>query len=86
MRILFSKMDAFVGKVIKGPFAKGTKSEHEAVYLDTGKRSYVLRRQGGNPFQDPQLEKLVGKKVRCEGELSGYTLIMANCQVLKDLP
>ena len=78
-------MNAFVGKVMKGPFAKGTKSEHEAVYLDTGNSAYVLRRQGGNPFQDPQLEKLVGKTIRCEGELSGYTLIMATCRVLNDL-
>lgn len=77
-------MDAFIGIVMKGPFAKGTKSEHEAVYLETGQGTYVLRRQGGNPFQDPQLEKLVGKKVRCEGELSGYTLIMANYRILNE--
>jgi hypothetical protein len=77
-------MREFIGRVTKGPFAKGSKSEHNAVCLDTGKASYVLRRQGGNPFQDPQLLKLVGKRIRCEGELSGYTLIMATCKVLNE--
>ena len=77
-------MREFIGKVTKGPFAKGSKSEHDAVFLDTGEGSYLLRRAGGNPFHDPQLLKLVGKKVRCEGELSGYTLMMATCQVLNN--
>ena len=49
-------MQEFVGKVTKRPFGKGSKSEHDAVYLETGEKAYVLRRQGGNPFRDPQLE------------------------------
>jgi hypothetical protein len=50
------------GLVIKAPFALGSKSEHEAILLDTGDKRYVLRREGGNAFFDPVLEQLVGRK------------------------
>ena len=78
-----SSMQEFVGKVVKRLFGKGSKSEHEAVYLDTGQDSYVLRRQGGNPFYDPELSKLVGKTIRCQGETTDHTLIMATWAVLE---
>jgi hypothetical protein len=74
-------MQEYRGKVSKKPFGRGTKSEHEAVYLETEGGAYVLRRQGGNPFYDPQLERLVGKRIRCHGEASGYTLIVADWTV-----
>ena len=66
------------GRVIKELFGKGTKSEHQAVMLDTGQARYVLRRQGGNPFRDPELDKLVGKIIHCSGNLTGYTFIMSD--------
>jgi hypothetical protein len=75
-------MQEFVGKVTSKPFGVGTKSEHDAVYLETEGRSFVLRRQGGNPFHDPQLDRLVGKTIRCRGEASNYTLIMTDWTVL----
>ncbi len=68
----------FTGKVIKEVFAKGSKSERPAVLLDTGKARYVLRRQGGNPFSDPALDKLVGKTISADGNLTGYTLLMTD--------
>ena len=66
------------GKVVKEVFAKGSKSERPAVILDTGKKRYVLRRQGGNAFSDPDLDKLVGKNISATGNVTGYTLIMSN--------
>jgi hypothetical protein len=66
----------FNGRVIKKPFAAGSKSEREAIILVTETGEYVLRRTGGNPFFDAELEDLVGKRIRCEGELTGYTLLM----------
>jgi len=68
----------FVGKVTKRPLAIGSKSEREAVRLDTDKGSFVLRRVGGNPLFDPELEKLVGKTIKCTGETHDYTLTMAD--------
>jgi hypothetical protein len=68
----------FVGKVTKRPFASGSKSEREAVRLDTDNGSFVLRREGGNPLYDPMLEELVGKTIKCTGETHDYTLTMTD--------
>ncbi len=67
------------GSVVKEPFAKGSKSEHDAVLLIAGGKRYVLRRQGGNAFHDPALDALVGKTIRCTGRLAGYTFLMSDC-------
>ncbi|HEX8747604.1 MAG TPA: hypothetical protein VF717_10420 [Pyrinomonadaceae bacterium] len=64
------------GSVIRKLIAAGSKSEREAIVLTTDKGEYVLRRKGGNPFFDEALEKLVGKRILCEGDLAGYTFLM----------
>lgn len=64
------------GHVTKKLFAAGSKSEREAVIIVTNEGEFVLRRKGGNPFFDSQLEDLVGKTIRCEGDLTGYTFLM----------
>jgi hypothetical protein len=33
-----------------------------------------LRRQGGNPFHDLELQQLVGKTIRCTGVIHEYVL------------
>jgi hypothetical protein len=71
----------FEGTVVMKPFGKGSKSEHDAVWLVTEAKEYVLRREGGNPFRDPELDKLVGKRIRCDGFVTGYTLIMSSWEV-----
>jgi len=60
------------GKVVEGTFSKGSKSEHNAVYLDTGENKYRLKRIGGNPFFDDTLHKLIGKTIEVEGNLTDY--------------
>jgi hypothetical protein len=70
------------GTVTSEPFAVGSKSEHQAVKLVTDRGTYVLRRQGGNAFRDPTLEKLVGKTIECEGRVSGTTLIITDWREL----
>ena len=69
-------MNVFSGQVVKAPFAVGSKSEHEAIYLRSNKGRYVLRRVGGNAFYDPELQKLVGKTIQCHGVVTGYTLLI----------
>ncbi len=64
------------GRVLKKPFAPGSKSEREAVVLSTGQGEFVLRRLGGSAYEDPELEELVGKDIRAEGSLHGYTFIL----------
>ena len=64
------------GSVIRKQIAAGSKSERPAVLLQTENGEYVLRIQGGNPFQDTRLDALVGKRIRARGELHGYTFLM----------
>jgi hypothetical protein len=70
------------GQVVKQSYAAGTKSQHMAVMLDTGDQSLVLRRVGGNAFSDPELERLVGKRIEGEGVVQGSTFIMSSYSVL----
>lgn len=57
-------------------YGTGSKSEHEAVMLDTGEGLYRMRRRGGNPFRDPELDALVGSTIECEGTLRDSLLIV----------
>ena len=64
----------FTGTVIRKTFARGSKSEHEAVFLATPDGEYKLERMHGNPFQDPELEALVGQPITCTGRVIDYLL------------
>jgi len=64
------------GRVVRKPFAVGSKSEREAIVLQTRSDEYVLRRHNGNPFRDPELEHLIGKAITCSGDVRGYVFIM----------
>jgi hypothetical protein len=70
----------FTGRVVRKPFAVGSKSEHAAAWLVTADGEYVLRRIGGLAFGDPVVDALVGKTVRCEGELVNQYLFFSSCQ------
>jgi hypothetical protein len=72
------------GQVTKHLTAKGSKSERQAVFLDTEEGSYVLRRRGGHPFVDKVLNGLVGKTIHCKGVLTKHTLIMSEWDEIKD--
>lgn len=66
------------GLVILSEFSSGSKSQGERVVLKTDDAEYVLRMQGGNPFNDPSLRDLVGKTVVATGDIHGYTFIMSD--------
>ena len=68
--------DSFEGHVVKKRVAAGSKSDHDAVMLDTGDEQLVLRRYGGNAFSDSVLDDLVGHRIRGTGRRVGYTLIL----------
>lgn len=71
------------GKVVQKKFGEGSKSEHDAIYLETEEGAYQLRRLGGNPFSDPELKKLVGKNITATGTLN-QSLFLANS--VKEIP
>lgn len=64
------------GLVAERVVAPGSKSERRAVVLETADGELVLRRRGANPFKDPELDALVGRRIRADGDVRGHTLIM----------
>jgi hypothetical protein len=70
------------GEVVSKRIGIGTKSEHDAIVLKTPAQEYKLRRQGGNPFVDPEITKLVGKRIRAIGVVDSGQLIMSNWKEL----
>ncbi len=71
------------GRVVRKRLSTGSKSEHDALVLVTDDgQEYKLRRQGGNPFRDPELDALEGRQIECEGILRNGQLIMNIWSVL----
>ena len=70
------------GDVVRKPFGTGSKSEREAIVLQSAAGEFVLRRQGGLAFGDPELDRIVGKRIRCTGTLIDYTFLMASYEEL----
>ena len=70
------------GKVVRQQLGMGSKSEPQRVVLLTPHGSLKLRRAGGNPFRDPELEKLVGQEIVCEGEIHQGQLLMTRWNVV----
>lgn len=69
------------GKVVRARFAPGSKSDHMAVMLDTDEGRFKLRRPEGNPFSDPELDKLVGSEIEGAGNITGNLFIMTDWKV-----
>ena len=63
------------GRVILSLSSPGSKSEHEGVYLETTQGTFLLRKKGGNPFNDPTLKQFVGQQVTVTGTLERNLLL-----------
>jgi hypothetical protein len=63
------------GKVVMKKFGKSSKSEHDAVYLETKKGNFVLRQVGSNAFENKELKKLLGKEVTATGTVKDYLFL-----------
>ena len=57
------------GTVIKKKTGAGSKTEYDAVCLQTNNATVTLRRPDQSPFKDDELEKLVGKNITVNGEM-----------------
>jgi len=72
----------FQGRVERKRLSAGSKSEHDALVLVTPDgQEYKLRRQEGNPFRDPELDVLEGKRIECEGTVRNGQLIISRWSV-----
>lgn len=76
------RVHALRGHVVEGKFARGSKSEQIAVYLETQETRYVLRRRDGPSYADASLQKLVGCEVECDGVVVSYLLIADRIRTL----
>ncbi|MBA4057424.1 MAG: hypothetical protein C0490_22105 [Marivirga sp.] len=66
------------GRVILKKFGQGSKSEHDAVCLETDQDTFVLRRVGGNAFNDDVLRSLVGKDITTLGTVNKPYFMMTS--------
>ena len=71
------------GRVTQGPYAKGSKSERQAVFLETERGRFILRRKGGPAYSDARLKRFVGHTVECDGFFVGTTLLAERIKVVK---
>jgi len=76
-------MPDYEGRVVRKLVSKGSKSEHQALVLETSSGDFILRTPEGNAFQrDPQLEAFEGERIRVSGRQSGTTLIVTMAELL----
>ncbi|HEX5024197.1 MAG TPA: hypothetical protein VFV68_02950 [Agriterribacter sp.] len=70
------------GKVVIKKTSEGSKSERNAVILQTESKEYFLRKLGGNPFHDASLEELAGKSITATGMLDRNLLLATDIKEL----
>jgi hypothetical protein len=71
------------GRVTKKILYTGTKSEHEAITLNTMQGKFKLRRKGENAFMDETLINLEGKEIEGDGVLRGNQFIIDKWIIIK---
>lgn len=74
------------GTVVRKRVAVGSKSEHDAVVMVTSRGDWILRRPGGNPYNDSELNSLVGQQIECEGTPHQQYFIMSKWKEIQDTP
>ena len=70
------------GEVTLQTTSRGSKSEHEAVMLESKGKHFILRRKGGNPFYDPEMINLVGKRIKAKGDLLEHIFILEDWEIV----
>ncbi|HSD38199.1 MAG TPA: hypothetical protein VLC92_11870 [Rhodocyclaceae bacterium] len=71
------------GEVSAGMHGEGSKSEHRALFIETPKGRFILRRKGGPAFADATLECYLGHTVECDGFLLGSTLLCEQIRIVE---
>lgn len=76
------RVTSLLGHITTGLYVKGSKSEHEAIFIEAPDGRYILRRKKGPAFDDPELRQYVGHEVECDGFLIGMTLLAERIKVM----
>jgi hypothetical protein len=77
------RVDAMRGRVTRGEYGKGSKSEREAVFIEASGTRYILRRKTGPVFGDTELMRFVGHEVECDGFIVGTTLLAERIETVE---
>jgi hypothetical protein len=64
------------GRVVRRRYARGSKSERDALMLATAEGDFLLRRRGGPAFGDTGLDHLLDAAVACDGTIVGNVLLV----------
>jgi len=75
-------MISLKGHVSKEIYAKGSKSEHLAVMIKSGIHKYCLRKEGGNPFMDPDIVALDRHYVEVSGRIIDDIFFVQSWKIL----
>ena len=74
-----AKEQLLAGKVVKRHVGGRSKYAHEGIVLESDAGRFLLRRDGAeNPFNDPELDALVGRTLRFRGEVDGGTFFVTS--------
>jgi hypothetical protein len=76
------RVTALPGRVVRGAYGKGSKSEREAVFLETSATRYILRRKTGPAIGDKELTQYVGHQVVCDGFVLGTTFLAERIEIV----
>jgi hypothetical protein len=76
------RVSSLRGRVMKGAYGKGSKSERKAVFIETADARYILRHKTGPAFGDTELTQYVGHEVKCDGFVVGMTLLAERIEVV----
>ena len=76
------RVEGLRGTVRRGPLGEGSKSEREAIWLDTTQGRCVLRRQDGPTFGDTALDPWVGREVTCSGFIVDHVLLVERIEAV----
>lgn len=75
------RVDALIGRVVTGSFGTRSKSERQALWIETAQGRYLLRRKDGPGQGDATLDRYVGQQVVCSGFIVGYALLAERVEV-----
>jgi hypothetical protein len=79
---LEKKLTTLEGKVIQLPLSRGSKSERNAVMLDTGEKQYALRWKNDNPFEQKTATSYLNQRIMVKGYLVKMTFLVVEVTVL----
>ena len=76
------RVNALRGHIKQEIYAKGSKSERNAVFIETTDANYMLRRKTGPVYDDSELLQYIGHNVQCKGFLIENTLLAEQIEIV----